>query len=192
MSRLRHGFFRVGFMLCDRCALNTRCESFSPGGECAPEREAYDWLVGELTRQYGLEGLADQIFVRRAVMYLIRIARAETYESTVGVTEKSALLGAYISRLDNALRAFLNDLAVTRSRRGKMDKAEAIMVDVEKLLETLAGRSAEREKRTEIRELTAAHRRMFRIRSATVYLRLLDDWRTEKTKLSRSRGRLNQ
>lgn len=49
MSALRHGFFRRGFMLCDRCVLNVKCESFVPGGECAVERRAYGWIVRRLS-----------------------------------------------------------------------------------------------------------------------------------------------
>jgi len=83
MSALKHGFFRRGFMLCDRCVLNVKCERFVPGGECAIEKQAYDWLVSELMSQYGLEGLADEILVGRAAMHLIRIVRAEVYEANV-------------------------------------------------------------------------------------------------------------
>ena len=32
VSALRHGFFRRGFMLCDRCAWNGYCGSFEAGG----------------------------------------------------------------------------------------------------------------------------------------------------------------
>jgi hypothetical protein len=186
MSALKHGFFRVGFMLCDRCVLNTRCERFRPGSECVMEKEAYDWLTGELIEQYGLEGLADEIYVWRAAMYLIRIARAETYESAVGVTEKSALWGAYISRLDNTLRGLLNDLAVTRLKRKRLQKGEELMVSVENLLERLAGRATEAEGRIVkklrlMREPRKVMRmRVFRIRPTTVYEKILAEWREEK------------
>jgi hypothetical protein len=76
LSALRHGFFRRGFMLCDRCVLNVKCEAHVPGGECAVERKAYDSVVSELMAQYGLEGLVDEILVERVAMYLIRVARA--------------------------------------------------------------------------------------------------------------------
>ena len=185
VSALKHGFFRAGFMLCDRCVLNTRCERFEPGSECVLEKEAYDWLVRELSEQYGLEGLADQIYVWRAAMYLIRIARAETYESAVGVTEKSALWGAYISRLDNTLRGLLNDLAVTRVKRKRLEKGEQLMVNVENLLEKLAGRAIEKGKRAEKARFTVKPRRVmrrmvFRWRPTTVYEKMLADWRREK------------
>jgi len=51
-------------------------ENFVPSGECDVERQAYDGLVSELLRQYGLEGLTDEILVGRVAMYLIRIVRA--------------------------------------------------------------------------------------------------------------------
>ena len=194
MSALKHGFFRVGFMLCDRCVLNTRCERFRPGSECVIEKEAYDWLIRELIEQYGLEGLADQIFVWRAAMYLIRIARAETYESAVGVTEKSALWGAYISRLDNTLRGLLNDLAVTRLKRKRLEKGEELMVSVENLLERLTVRAVEGGKKARKQRLMREPRRVmkrmvFRLRPVTVYEKMLADWREEKKRLlKRARG----
>lgn len=104
MSALKHGFFRAGFMLCDRCVINASCKSFKPSAECVLEKKAFKVLVKQLMEQYELEGVADRILAERAGMYLIRIARAEAYESAVGVSEKSALWGAYISRLDNTLR----------------------------------------------------------------------------------------
>jgi hypothetical protein len=33
LSALKHGFFRRGFMACDRCVLNAKCEAFVPAGE---------------------------------------------------------------------------------------------------------------------------------------------------------------
>ena len=61
MSAVKHGLFRRGFMMCDRCVLQARCETFVPGGACGVEREAFDGLVAELTRQYRLEGLAAEL-----------------------------------------------------------------------------------------------------------------------------------
>lgn len=182
MSALKHGFFRVGFMLCDRCVLNTRCERFRPDSECMIEKEAHDWLIRELMQQYGLEGLADKIFVWRAAMYLIRIARAETYEWAVGVTEKSALWGAYISRLDNTLRWLLNDLAVTRVKRKRLEKEEELMVNVENLLERLTKKAMEGEARIARKERLVVEpkrvtKRAFRLRPPAVYEKMLADWR---------------
>jgi len=152
------------------------------------EKEAYDQLISELTEQYGLQGLADQIYVWRAAMYLIRIARAETYESTVAVTEKSALWGAYISRLDNTLRGLLNDLAVTRLKRKQLEKREELMVNVENLLEKLTVRAVEVGKKARKKRLIAEPRRamkkmVFRLRPLTVYEKILADWRAEKKRL---------
>jgi len=140
MSALKHGFFRRGFMLCDRCVLSGKCESFVPGGECAVERKAYDWLVSELMSQYGLEGLADEILAGRVAMYLIRIARAEVYEANVGVSDVSAVWGRYIADLDQVLRALLRDLALTRAERKKLEKGD-MLVDVDRLLNGLRRRS---------------------------------------------------
>ena len=160
-------------MVCDRCVLNVGCEMFSPGGECVKEKEAYDWLVGELTRQYGLDEIADQIHVWRVAMYLIRIARAETYESLTGVTKKSALWGAYISRLDNTLRALLNDMRISRLKRRQLEKRDELMVDVENLLKNLTERAVEK-RRVVVRKTT------LRIKPLSVYRKVLAEWRKEK------------
>lgn len=136
VSAVKHGLFKRGFMLCDRCVLNDSCESFVPGKDCSVEKKSFDLLVSELMSQYHLEGLADQILVERAAMCLIRIARAEVYEANIGVSDKSAVWGKYIASLDNMLRALLKDLALTRSKRKETEKDD-LFVDVEKLLETL-------------------------------------------------------
>lgn len=171
MSALKHGFFRRGFMLCDRCVLNTRCESFKPGEECAVEKQAYDWLVSELIAQYGLEGLADEILVGRVAMYLIRIARVEVYEANVGVSDEAIVLGKYISCLDNMLRGLMRDLALTRGERKKAEK-EDIFVDVEKLLKTFTGKGKAQAKTARV----------------SAYRLLLKDWTAEKRKLSTIMG----
>ena len=127
-------------MLCDRCVLGSKCESFVPSGECAVERRAYDWLVSELMGQYGLEGLADEILVGRVAMYLIRIARAEVYEANVGVSDESAVWGKYIAGLDSTLRVLFKDLALTRAERKKLERGD-MLVDVDRLLDGLTGKS---------------------------------------------------
>jgi len=166
MSALKHGFFRRGFMLCDRCVLSAKCESFVPGGECAVERKAYDCVVSELMGQYGLEGLADEILARRVAMYLIRIARAEVYEANVGVSDESAVWGKYIAGLDSTLRVLLKDLALTRAERKKLEKG-GVLVDVDQLLNGLAERSrVER-----------------RISGRSPMYMLLKDWRTNRQRL---------
>lgn len=169
MSALKHGFFRRGFMLCDRCVLSGKCELFVPGGECAVERKAYDGLVSELMRQYGLEGLADEILVGRVAMYLIRIARAEVYEANVGVSDASVVWGRYISGLDNTLRVLLRDLAITRTERKKLEKGD-VLVDVDRLLIGLKQRSR-------------VEKKMALRRSPTGLL--IRDWRIDRYKLRR-------
>lgn len=153
MSALKHGFFRAGFMLCDRCVQNGECKQFRVGGECARERRVFRRVVLELISEFELESVADRILVERVAMYLVRIARAEAYESFVGVTEKSVLWGGYISRLDNTLRGLMNDLAVTRLKRKQLEKNEALLVSVDDLMKKFAkmegesGRRGKSEKR---------------------------------------------
>jgi len=142
--------WRIGFMLCDRCTMNANCEQFNPNSTCTIEKDAYEQLVKELTKHYKLDAVADRILAERAAMYLIKISRVETYEATSGVTQKSLLLGGYITRLDNTLRGFLNDLAVSRLKRKNLEKTEQLMVNIEDILERLATRPilVQRERRT--------------------------------------------
>jgi len=171
-------------MLCDRCVINARCKRFRPGAECVLEKKAFNGLVRELMEQYELEGVADRILAERAAMYLIRIARAEAYESAVGVTEKSALWGAYISRLDNTLRGLLNDLAVTRVKRLQLEKGERLLVSVDDLLKKFAKAEA---KQREFRKPAVEKRRAL----ITPRRALLTSWRREckKLRLTLRRGR---
>lgn len=163
-------------MLCDRCVMNTRCERFEPAGECVLEREAYDWMVKELMEQYELEGLADEILASRVAMYLIRIARAETYESAVGLTDKSVLWGRYVSGLDNTLRGLMRDLAVTRAKRKQYEKGEELMVNVDDLLEKFVQKSKRR-----VKKLVRVQKpRIRRVSMET----LLRDWRKERRRLA--------
>jgi hypothetical protein len=127
-------------MLCDRCTMNVICEQFNPDSVCTVEKEAYEQLVKELTKHYKLDMVADRILAERAAMYLIKISRVETHEATSGVTQKSLFLGNYIIRLDNTLRGFLNDLAVSRLKRKNLEKTEQLMVNIEDILERLATR----------------------------------------------------
>jgi hypothetical protein len=119
--------------------MNANCEQFKPDSACAVEKEAYEQLVKELTKHYKLDMVADRILAERAAMYLIKISRVETHEATSGVT-KSLLLGGYITRLDNTLRGFLNDLAISRLKRKSLERTEQLMVNVEDILERLATR----------------------------------------------------
>jgi len=171
MSALKHGFFRRGFMLCDRCVLGGKCEFFVPSGECAVEKKAFDGLVSRLMRQYRLGGLADEILVERVAMYLVRIARAEVYEANVGVSDFSVVWGRYIAGLDKTLRFLLRDLAITRVERKKLEKDD-VLVDVDRLLSGLKQRS---------RAEPMVVRRTTLKRSPTVLL--LSDWETDRPRL---------
>ena len=164
-------------MLCDRCVLNTRCEGFEPGGACGVEREAYDWLVSQLIEQHELEGLADEILAGRVAMYLIRIARAEAYESAIGVTDKLVLWGRYIRGLDNTLRGVMRDLAVTRAKRKQLEKGEELMVSLDELLRKFV-QTSEPKRRAPFRvEKQRASRASMS--------RLWTDWRKESRMLRR-------
>jgi len=147
LSALKHGFFRAGFMLCDRCAWNAKCESFKPGAQCLLERKAFEKVVSDLIEEFDLDSVADRILAERVAMYLVRIARLEAYEVAVGVTEKSAVWGVYISRLDNMLRGLLNDLAVTRAKRKQLEKNEALLVSVDDVLKKFSKAEAEVQKK---------------------------------------------
>ncbi len=164
-------------MLCDRCVLNTRCEHFEPGGACGVEREAYDGLVSQLMSQYELEGLADEILAGRVAMYLIRIARAEAYESAIGVTDKLVLWGRYIRGLDNTLRGVMRDLAVTRAKRKQLEKGEELMVSLDELLRKSV-RKSEPRKRASFR---GQKQRASRASMSVVWT----DWRRESQMLRR-------
>jgi len=164
-------------MLCDRCAWNGECRHFKPRSQCLLEKKSFRRVVSELIEGFELEGVADRILVERVAMYLIRIARAEAYEAAVGVTEKSALWGAYISRLDNTLRGLLNDLALTRVKRKQLEKSEALLVSVDEVLKKFAKAEAVPRKRE---KFVVEKRRAV----STARRAVLTSWRRECTKLS--------
>jgi hypothetical protein len=137
LSHLKHGAFGRGFMLCDRCVLNAKCEVHVPGGECAIERESYESLTSELMAEYELRGLGDEICASRAAMYLIRVARVEVYEAQLGVSSDSVLLGKYIADLDKMLRVYLRELCVTRSSQRILSRND-VLADVDDLLNAVA------------------------------------------------------
>jgi hypothetical protein len=168
MSALKHGFFRRGFMLCDRCVLNGKCELLIPGGECEVERNAYDTIVSELKAQYGLQGLADEILVERVAMYLIRVARAEVYEAQVGVSSSLVAWGRYVAGLDNMLRVFLRELSLTRAAQKSLQRND-VVADVDELLNTVVKKKG-------------VTPRIFRRRSAARLL--VRDWKVEKRRLT--------
>jgi hypothetical protein len=164
-------------MLCDRCASNAECKNFEPKGRCLLEKEAFEKVVSELMDEFELESVADRILVERAAMYLIRIARAEAYESVAGVTEESALWGGYISRLDNTLRGLLSDLALTRVKRKQLEKNEALLVSLDEVIHKFAKARTMPRRRTKVE---FAEQRVFFAERRT----LLIDWRREYGKLS--------
>ena len=98
------------------------------------EQETFDKIVSGLTEEFGLDSLADRILVERSAMYLVRIMRTEAYEATVGLTEKTAFWGYYISRLDNMLRGLFADLAINRGKRKNLEKGEALLVSLDEVL----------------------------------------------------------
>lgn len=166
---LKHGALSRGFMLCDRCVLNARCESHVPGGECAVERKAYEEITSELVAQYELKGLGDLICVGRVAMYLIRVARTEVYEAHLGVSSDSVLLGKYIAGLDKMLRVFLRELAVTRSSQRILSRND-VLADVDDLLNAVA-------KKAKVTGGSRVPRRYSLMR------RVLRDWGVERRRL---------
>ena len=194
MSALKHGLFYASFMLCDRCLVNASCKRFQTGSQCLVEKEAFEGLINELTKQYELDMVADRILAERAAMYLIRISRAESYETTVGITDKSVFWAIHISRLDNTLRGLLNDLAVTRAKRKGLEKTEQLMINIEDLLEHLTNRKLHREATTRLgmrtndnsRRRTADKTRVtlpIPKPTTNIYQTLLLRWRNDKNKL---------
>jgi len=91
------------------------------------EQETFDKAVAELVEEYDLDGVADKILVERSGMYLIHIMRAEAYEATVGMNEKTAYWDTYIGRLDSILRGLFNDLAISRGKRMKLEGGEMLV-----------------------------------------------------------------
>jgi hypothetical protein len=174
-------------MLCDRCILSSKCESSVPGGECAVESGAFDWLSSELMSQYGLEGLVDEILVGRVAMYLIRIARAEVYEANVGVSGASVAWGRYIVDLDESLRGLLRDLALTRADNRRLERDD-VFVDVDRLLSRLALR-AKKNKYGKARKYPSrglprkARMSRMAVRGHSPVTLLINDWMAEKPKL---------
>jgi len=134
LSALKHGAFRVAFMLCDRCSSNGGCRDFVAGGQCVRERRVFVRTVSRFVQEYDLEGLADRILVERVAMYMLRISRAEAFEAGSGDVQNCASLGAYIARLDHVLRSLFRDLAVSRLKRMQLEKGETTLVDVDGLM----------------------------------------------------------
>ena len=102
------------------------------------EQETFDKCVLEMVEEYDLDGVADKILVERAAMYLIRIMRAEAYEATVGLNEKTAYWDTYIGRLDSMLRGLFNDLAISRGKRMNLEKGDAMLANLDDVLRKFA------------------------------------------------------
>ena len=98
----------------------------------------FNKIVSELIEEFGLDNLVDEIMVKRAAMYLVHMARAETYEATVGVSDKSAYWGAYIARMDNMVRNYFNDLAISRAKRLQLEKGDAMLVSLDEVMRKFA------------------------------------------------------
>lgn len=138
MTATKHGLFRTRFMLCDRCISKARCESFKPEEECSLEEKMFHETVEELTEEYDLDSSADRILVGRLAMYLIRIMRAEVYETEVGVGEESRSLEAHIAKMDSVLRGLFKDLAISRGKRLQLEKGDALLVSLDDVMRKFA------------------------------------------------------
>ena len=125
-------------MLCDRCSANATCEQFTPKSRCQIEQEAFDKIVTGLIDEFEMDSLADRILVERSAMYLIRIMRAEAYDASVGITEKTAFWGYYITKLDKMLRGLFDDLAISRGKRKQLEKGEAMLVSIDEVIKKFA------------------------------------------------------
>jgi len=160
----------VGFMLCDRCAFNARCDCFVPGGECVFEKEIFDRIVGEFSVAYGLDPVADRVLVELLAFKVIRLMRAWNYESVTGFTSESQALGVYTGRLEKSLVRLMNELAVSRSKRGRTDGLKGLMVDVRQVMERSA--LAARRKTRKVRPESY----IYKVKPLTVYRMILDDF----------------
>jgi hypothetical protein len=134
----KHGAYNAGFMPCDRCPTNGSCEHFTPQARCQIEQDIFGKIVLQLTEEFELDTFADKILVERVGMYLIKIMRAEAYEAQKGMTDKSAQLGMYVSRLDNVLRGLFNDLAISRGKRKQFERGEALLVSLDEIVKRFA------------------------------------------------------
>src|SRR3972149_664838 len=85
-----------------------------------------------------MDSLADRILVERSAMYLIRLMRAEACDASVGVTEKTAYWGYYITKLDKMLRGLFEDLAISRGKRKQLEKGEAMLVSIDEVIKKFA------------------------------------------------------
>lgn len=145
----KHGAYNAGFMPCDRCPTNGSCEHFTPKARCWIEQDMFDRIVLQLTEEFELDTFADKILVERVGMYLIRIMRAEAYETSKGMNDKSWQLGMYVGRLDNVLRGLFNDLAISRGKRKQFERGEALLMSLDEVVKKFAKAGAEPEQEEE-------------------------------------------
>lgn len=175
MSAFKHGLFSSGFTRCDRCISNAKCERFVPGCQCVLEQETFDKAVAEMVEEYDLDGAADKIMVERAAMYLIRIMRAEAYEASVGLNEKTAYWDTYIGRLDSVMMRLFNDLAISRAKRLKLEKGDGLLVSLDDVMRKFAKVSGDHPKNQDIK--------MRRWDGLSLRSELLVMWETDYAKL---------
>jgi len=151
-----------------------RANGFGLGVSVGLRRGRLRGFFSRMVEEFELDCFVDRILVERVAMYLVRIARAEAYETAVGVSDKSVLWGGYISRLDNTLRGLLNDLAVSRVKRKQLEKNEALLVSVDELMKKFAKAEvgSRRGRRTGKRRATVSSR-----------MALLSSWRSDYKKL---------
>jgi len=187
LSAVRHGFFRVGFMLCDRCVLNVRCGRFSPGGECVFEREVFDRVVEDFTEAYGLDMFADRLSVELIAMDVVRLMRAWNYDAVRGFASEFEVVGNYVSRLEKSLRKLLNDLAVNRGRREKSEGLGGLLTDVKQVIERSAVLSGRREKMDRRRIARIPRKLTSKVSLHQIYLTILEDFEEHETSLKRIR-----
>jgi hypothetical protein len=173
VSASKHGLFTAGFMHCDRCISNAKCNRFVPGNQCVLEQETFDRIVSEITDEYDLDDVADKIYIERGAMYLIRIMRAEAYEAAVGMNEKTVYWDTYIGRLDNMLRGLFSDLAINRAKRLKNDQVNGMLVDLDNVMHKLT-----REKKKSSQILNPA----LKMRRLSVRKELLAMWEKDYAK----------
>jgi hypothetical protein len=132
-----------------------------------------------LTEEFELDSLADKILVERSAMYLVRIMRTEAYEATVGLTEKTAFWGYYISRLDNMLRGLFADLAITRGKRKQLEKGDALLISLDEVIRKFAKNSQKNDEAAETAPVAMREDTFGRMRRS-----LFVKWKREYPKLA--------
>jgi hypothetical protein len=98
----------------------------------------FNEIIRDLVEEFDLDSSADKILVGRAAMYLIRVLRAEAYEASVGVSEKSVDWGEHIAKQDSVLRGLFKDLAISRAKRLELEKGDSLLVSLDDVLRKFA------------------------------------------------------